>query len=69
MLAAQLGVRSVHAEPLLADDRVVAVLTVEPAAAGSRVPPIVPELAEAVSAAWSRRSETRRLAQSEVLLG
>ncbi|WP_072914881.1 bifunctional diguanylate cyclase/phosphodiesterase [Geodermatophilus obscurus] len=69
-IAAQLGVESVHGEPLLVGDRVVGVLTVEPvAAADGRVPQAAADLAQAVSAAWTRRSETRRLAQAEVLLG
>jgi diguanylate cyclase (GGDEF)-like protein len=69
-IAARLGVRSVHGEPLLFGDRVVGVLTVEPAAAaGERVGQAAPAIARALSAAWTRRSETRRLAQAEVLLG
>jgi diguanylate cyclase (GGDEF)-like protein len=69
-IAAQLGVDSVHAAPLLVGDRVVAVLTVEPAtASGDAALQVTSDLARAVSAAWSRRSELRRLAQAEVLLG
>jgi diguanylate cyclase (GGDEF)-like protein len=65
-----LGVRSVHAEPLLLDGEVVGVLTVEPAAAAA--PHLLrqgtPKLAAAMAEAWARRSEKRRTAQAAVLL-
>jgi diguanylate cyclase (GGDEF)-like protein len=65
------GLRSAYAEPLLLDDEVVGVLTVEPAAAAapSALRAAGPRLAVALAEAWSRRSEQRRLAQAEVLLG
>jgi GAF domain-containing protein len=69
-IAARLRVDSVLSAPLLTGDDVVGVLTVEPAAAADDAAlHVAPELARAVSAAWARRSETRRLAQTEVLLG
>jgi hypothetical protein len=66
-----LGIRSVHAEPLLLDGAVVGVLTVEPAAAAAPhlLRQVTPKLAVATAEAWSRRSERRRTAQAAVLLG
>jgi transcriptional regulator with GAF, ATPase, and Fis domain len=68
---AQRGVRSAHGEPLIRDGEVVGVLTVEPAAAA--VPHLLrqvsPKLAVALTEAWTRHSESRRLAQAEVLVG
>src|SRR3954469_12316189 len=66
-----LGVRSAHGHPLILDGDVVGVLTVEPAAAASPhlLRTVAPKLAVALSEAWTRRSEKRRTAQAEVLLG
>ncbi len=68
---AERGIRSAHAEPLVRDGEVVGVLTVEPAAAAAPqlLRRIGPGLATAMTEAWTRRSETRRLAQAEVLVG
>ncbi|MFD2092045.1 bifunctional diguanylate cyclase/phosphodiesterase [Blastococcus deserti] len=65
------GIRSAHGEPLLVDGEVVGVLTVEPAAAAARhlLRQVAPKLAVALADAWTRRSEKRRTAQAEVLLG
>jgi diguanylate cyclase (GGDEF)-like protein len=65
------GVRSVHGEPLILDGEVVGVLTVEPAAAAAPqlLRQVGPRLAAAMTEAWTRRSEARRLAQAEVLVG
>ncbi|MCU1671580.1 MAG: putative Diguanylate kinase [Blastococcus sp.] len=62
---------SAHGEPLILDGEVIGVLALEPAAAGSAhlLRQAAPKLALAVSEAWTRRSEKRRTAQSEVLLG
>jgi diguanylate cyclase (GGDEF)-like protein len=67
---AERGVRSAHGEPLLLDGEVVGVLTVEPAAAAAPhlLRQATPKLAVALTEAWTRRSEKRRTAQSEVLL-
>src|SRR3954469_16012512 len=66
-----LGVRSAHGHPLILDGDVVGVLTVEPAAAASPhlLRTVAPKLAVALTEAWTRRSEKRRTAQAEVLLG
>jgi transcriptional regulator with GAF, ATPase, and Fis domain len=68
---AEYSVPSVHGEPLFLGDQVVGVLVIEPAAAASptQLRQAVPKLAMALSHAWERRSEQRRLAQAEVLLG
>jgi diguanylate cyclase (GGDEF)-like protein len=68
---AERGIRSAHGEPLLLDGEVVGVLTVEPAAAAARhlLRQVAPRLAVALTDAWTRRSEKRRTAQAEVLLG
>jgi diguanylate cyclase (GGDEF)-like protein len=68
---AEYSVPSVHGEPLVLGGRVVGVLVVEPAAAASptQLRHAAPKLALALSHAWERRSEQRRLAQAEVLLG
>jgi diguanylate cyclase (GGDEF)-like protein len=65
------GLRSAYGEPLLLDDRVVGVLGIEPAAAAApaALRAAAPRLALALSEAWTRRSEQRRLAHAEVLLG
>jgi diguanylate cyclase (GGDEF)-like protein len=65
------GLRSVHGEPLFLDGEVVGLLTVEPmaAAAAHLLRQAAPRLAAALSEAWTRRSEKRRTAQAEVLLG
>ncbi|MCZ2850394.1 bifunctional diguanylate cyclase/phosphodiesterase [Modestobacter sp. VKM Ac-2978] len=65
------GVRSAHGEPLLVGDEVVGALVIEPAAAASasQLRHATPRLAVALQEAWTRRSEQRRLAQAEVLLG
>jgi len=65
------GLRSAHGEPLLVDGEVVGVLTMEPAAAAAThlLRQTAPRLALALTEAWTRRSEKRRTAQSEVLLG
>ncbi|MGZ4506932.1 MAG: bifunctional diguanylate cyclase/phosphodiesterase [Blastococcus sp.] len=65
------GIRSAHGEPLIVDGEVVGVLTVEPAAAASPylLRQLTPRLAVATAQAWTRRSEKRRTAQAEVLLG
>jgi diguanylate cyclase (GGDEF)-like protein len=67
----QLGIRSVHGHPLLIDGEAIGVLTIEPAAAGSPhlLRQAAPRLAVALAEAWTRRSEQRRTAQAEVLLG
>jgi GAF domain-containing protein len=68
---AERGLRSAHAEPLIRDGEVIGVLTVEPAAAA--IPHLLrqtaPKLALALAEAGTRRSEQRRSARSEVLLG
>jgi diguanylate cyclase (GGDEF)-like protein len=53
------------------DGAVVGVLTVEPAAAAAPhlLRQAIPKLAVALAEAWTRRSEKRRTAQAEVLLG
>jgi diguanylate cyclase (GGDEF)-like protein len=68
---AEVGIRSAHGEPLLVDGQVVGVLTIEPAAAASPylLRQATPRLAAAVSEAWARRSQQRRLDQAAVLLG
>jgi diguanylate cyclase (GGDEF)-like protein len=68
---AERGIRSAHGEPLLVDGEVVGVLTVEPAAAAAPhlLRQVTPKLALALAEAWTRRSEKRRTAQAEVLLG
>jgi diguanylate cyclase (GGDEF)-like protein len=68
---AERGFRSAHGEPLLVDGAVVGVLTVEPAAAAAPhlLRQAIPKLAVALAEAWTRRSEKRRTAQAEVLLG
>ncbi len=68
---AELGIRSAHGEPLLLDGEVVGVLTVEPAAAAAPhlLRQVAPTLAAALTHAWTRQSEKRRLEQAEVLLG
>jgi diguanylate cyclase (GGDEF)-like protein len=68
---AEHGIRSAHAVPLLLDDAVVGVLTVEPAAAAApaELRQVAPKLAVALAEAWHRRSEQRRLDQANVLLG
>jgi diguanylate cyclase (GGDEF)-like protein len=68
---AQRGIRSAHGEPLFLDGEVVGVLTVEPpaAAAPHLLRQMTPKLAAALAEAWTRRSEKRRTAQAEVLLG
>ncbi|WP_167759081.1 EAL domain-containing protein [Blastococcus sp. TF02A_35] len=68
---AEVGIRSAHGEPLLLDGQVVGVLTVEPAAAAAPhlLRQVAPKLAAAVSEAWARRSQQRRLDQAAVLLG
>jgi diguanylate cyclase (GGDEF)-like protein len=65
------GIRSVHAEPLIRDGEVVGVLTIEPAAAAAPhlLRQAAPKLAVATAEAWARRSEKRRSAQAAVLLG
>ncbi|HLM07006.1 MAG TPA: GAF domain-containing protein [Blastococcus sp.] len=65
-----LGVRSVHGQPLFLNGAVVGVLTVEPAAAAAPhlLRQVGPKLAAAVAEAWARRAERRRVAQGEVLL-
>ena len=65
------GLRSAHGEPLMVDGEVVGVLTMEPAAAAAThlLRQASPRLAVALAAAWTRRSEKRRTAQVEVLLG
>ncbi|HEV7189565.1 MAG TPA: EAL domain-containing protein [Blastococcus sp.] len=67
----RLGIRSVHGEPLLIDGEAIGVLTIEPAAAASPLllRQAAPRLAAALSESWTRRSEKRRTAQAEVLLG
>jgi len=66
----ELGVRSVHGQPLVLDGEVVGVLTVEPAAAAAPhlLRRAAPELAAAMAEAWTRRSENRRTKQAQVLL-
>jgi transcriptional regulator with GAF, ATPase, and Fis domain len=66
-----LGVRSAHGQPLILDGEVVGVLTIEPAAAAAPhlLRKVAPRLAVALTEAWARRSERRRTAQAEVLLG
>jgi diguanylate cyclase (GGDEF)-like protein len=66
-----LGIRSAHGQPLILDGDVVGVLTVEPAAAASPhlLRTVAPKLAVTLAEAWTRRSEKRRTAQAEVLLG
>ncbi|TQN37384.1 diguanylate cyclase (GGDEF)-like protein [Blastococcus colisei] len=68
---AERGIRSAHGEPLLVDGEVVGVLTVEPAAAAAPhlLRQVAPKLALALAETWTRRSEKRRTAQAEVLLG
>ncbi|HEY0401080.1 MAG TPA: EAL domain-containing protein [Blastococcus sp.] len=68
---AERGIRSAHGEPLILDGEVVGVLTVEPAAAAAPhlLRQMTPKLAAALAEAWTRRSEVRRTAQAEVLLG
>ncbi|TFV63038.1 EAL domain-containing protein [Geodermatophilus sp. DF01-2] len=67
---AGLGATSVHGEPLSLDGDVVGVLVVEPATAVSELlAQEAPRLARTLMEAWRRRSEQRRLAQAEVLLG
>ena len=68
---ARRGIGSAHGEPLLRDGQVVGVLTVEPAAAAAPhlLRQVTPKLAAALEETWTRRSEKRRTAQSEVLLG
>ncbi|RZU30388.1 diguanylate cyclase (GGDEF)-like protein [Blastococcus saxobsidens] len=68
---AALGIRSAHGEPLVVDGEVVGVLTVEPAAAAAPhlLRQVTPKLAAAMSEAWKRRSQQRRLDQAAVLLG
>ena len=65
------GIRSAHGEPLLRDGEVIGMLTVEPAAAAAPhlLRQVTPKLAVALADAWTRRSESRRLGQAEVLLG
>src|SRR3954454_13910151 len=65
------GLKSAHGEPLMVDGEVVGVLTMEPAAAAAThlLRQATPRLALALSEAWTRRSEKRRTAQAEVLLG
>ena len=67
---ARRGIRSAHAEPLIRDGEVIGVLTVEPAAAA--VPhllrQVAPKLAGALTEAWTRRTEARRLDHAEVLV-
>lgn len=67
---AQRGIGSAHAQPLVQDDAVIGVLTVEPAAAASPglLRQLTPLLTRALSAAWAHRSEQRRTAQAEILL-
>jgi diguanylate cyclase (GGDEF)-like protein len=67
---AALGVKSMHAEPLILDGEVVGILTVEPAAAAAPLAlrQTAPKIATALVAAWERRSERRRLEQAEILL-
>ncbi|MDK3257482.1 bifunctional diguanylate cyclase/phosphodiesterase [Blastococcus capsensis] len=67
---AEVGIRSAHGEPLVLDDEVVGVLTVEPAAAAAPhlLRQVLPKLAAALTEAWTRRSEQRRLEQGTVLL-
>jgi diguanylate cyclase (GGDEF)-like protein len=68
---AERGIRSAHGEPLVLNGDVVGVLAVEPAAAAAPhlLRQVTPKLAAAVAEAWTRRSEKRRTAQVEVLLG
>ncbi|WP_104524247.1 bifunctional diguanylate cyclase/phosphodiesterase [Blastococcus atacamensis] len=68
---AEVGSRSAHGEPLILDGQVIGVLTVEPAAAASShlLRQTTPRLAAALSEAWARRSQQRRLDQAAVLLG
>ena len=67
---AAVGIRSLHAEPLLLDGEVVGMLTVEPAAAAgsTAIRQAGPRLAAALVEAWARRTERRRLEQAEILL-
>ena len=67
----RLGIRSVHGQHLVVDGEVIGVLTVEPAAAASPhlIRQAAPRLANALAEAWTRRSQKRRTAQAEVLLG
>jgi len=69
--AARYGIRSAHGEPLVRNGEVVGLLTIEPAAAASPAPlrQAVPGIALALTEAWSRRTERRRLDSAEVLLG
>ncbi|WP_448625213.1 bifunctional diguanylate cyclase/phosphodiesterase [Geodermatophilus sp. URMC 64] len=69
--AARYGIRSAHGEPLIRNGEVVGVLTIEPAAAASPAPlrQAVPGIALALTEAWRRRTERRRLDSAEVLLG
>jgi diguanylate cyclase (GGDEF)-like protein len=68
---AERGIRSAHGEPLILGGEVIGVLTVEPSAAAAPhlLRRVAHDLAVAVGDAWTRRSEERRTAQSEVLLG
>src|SRR6185312_15658032 len=61
--AARYGIRSAHGEPLVRNGEVVGLLTIEPAAAASPAPlrQAVPGIALALTEAWSRRTERRRL--------
>jgi diguanylate cyclase (GGDEF)-like protein len=69
--AARAGIRSAHGEPLVRNGEVVGLLTVEPAAAVSPAPlrQAAPGIALALTEAWRRRTESRRLDTAEVLLG
>ena len=69
--AARYGIRTAHGEPLLLDGAVVGLLTVEPAAAAApgALRQAAPGIALALTEAWRRRTERRRLDSAEVLLG
>src|SRR4051794_26515614 len=69
--AARYGIRSAHGEPLVCNGEVVGVLTIEPAAAASPAPlhKAMPGIALAMTEAWRRRTERRRLDSADVLLG
>jgi diguanylate cyclase (GGDEF)-like protein len=69
--AARHGIRSAHGEPLIRNGEVVGMLTIEPAAAAAPAPlrQAVPGIALALTEAWRRRTERRRLDSAEVLLG
>jgi len=69
--AARYGIRSAHGEPLVRNGEVVGLLTIEPAAAASpaALRQAAPGIALALTEAWQRRTERRRLDSAEVLLG